>query len=469
MKPFSEELVRERARRGWTRAMQVRKFLAARDDLRIRSLTERPDNIARNFVNWERGVVPDPLSQVVLAVMHGRTLSGLFGEYAALSDISVLRPGSVAATGGKVELPHYAQAEENPVERRLFVAWLMRLSVGAVALPEAVRHAVAFADDDPDLLPAITMDDVAKLEECHSTFVRLNYSVGSVARKAVVGQLSYAVDQLRAGVPGTVQARDAWRVTTARLADTACWMSVDAGREQQARALAVLGCKVAASIEDRPKADAASGYFMAKLAELSIGTGRPRTALELVHEAQAIARDASPTTQHALHGIKAEAYGALGDARGVRRELGLAEEAMAEMSTEDVEREPWATPYTLAGRYEFHRGTAQSLLVRTNPDVQAPEVVADTCAAFDASARAHSGDGRSRRAASARLRAATTLLVDREPEEAVAQARQALPVLPALRSKRVRDDVHDLEQAAGPFRRRPEVADLLHDLTDAAT
>ena len=464
MKAFSEELIRQRARRGWTRAMQVRKFLAVRDQLRIRAVTNNPENISRNFLNWERGVVPDPLSQVVLAVMHGRTLIGLFGEDAALNHLGLTRPGLMDVTGGRVELPHFARAEDDPMERRLFVAWLMRLSAGAVVLPTAVRRTTGLVHDDPDLLPRITMRDVAELDACHTTFMTLNFAVGAVARKAVLGQLSYAVDQLKAGVPGRTEALNSWRILTARLADTACWMSVDAGRIPQAQALAGLSCEVVASIEGRQTADAASGYFMSKLAELALVAGRPRTALELADQAESIARGASAMTCHAIHAIKAEACAGLGDVQGTRRALGLAEKDFSDTSVDEVEREPWAWHYRGTGRYHYHRGSAQARLVQTRPELSDSALVRDAC---DTLTRPDAQGIAQRHSAQAKLRAATTLLIGREPEEAVRVGRQALPVLPVLRSARVRDDVHDVEQAAGPFRRRPEVADLLHDLSGA--
>lgn len=468
MEGFSEELIRQRARRGWSRAMQVRRFLAVRDDLRIRAGTNNPENISRNFLNWERGVLPDPLSQVVLAVMHGRTLVGMFGDQAALNHLGLMRPALINAAGGKVELPYFAQAEDDPMRRRLFLSWMMRLSAGAAVLPEAFRKSAGLTEDDPDPLPAITMRDVAALDACHDTFMKLSYSVGAVARKAVLGQLSFATDQLRAGVPGSTEALNAWRILTARLCSTASWMSVDAGRVPQAQVLAALACETAASIEGRQSADAATGFFTAKFADVAINTGRPRTALELADQAQSLARNASPTTRHAIHAIKAEAYGALGEIREIRRELELADEIFVDISDSDMASEPWAWYYRAEGRREFNRATAQSRLVLSGPGPHAASMISEICDSFEASAMTWaSGQGRARFCASARLRAASTLLVGREPDEAVAVGRQALPVLPALRSARVRDDVHDVVRAAVPFRRRPAVAALLHDLTTA--
>ena len=308
------------------------------------------------------------------------------------------------------------------------------------------------------------MRDVAELDACHTTFMTLNFAVGAVARKAVLGQLSYAVDQLKAGVPGRTEALNAWRILTARLADTACWMSVDAGRIPQAQALAGLSCEVVASIEGRQTADAASAFFMSKLAQVAVETGRPKTALELTEQATSMARAASPSTQHAIHCITSLAYGAMGDVRGTDQALGLAEQTLTRTSTDDLECEPWALHYVSGDRYYFHRGSAQHRLVQANPGVANAQLTQDICSAFQLHCDRNLGN---RHTASAKLRAATTLLIGREPEEAVRVGRQALPVLPVLRSARVRDDIHDVEQAAGPFRRRPEVADLLHDLAGA--
>jgi triphosphoribosyl-dephospho-CoA synthetase len=85
---------------------------------------------------------------------------------------------------------------------------------------------------------------------------------------------------------------------------------------------------------------------------------------------------------------------------------------------------------------------------------------------FRASAGAWAA-GEERTRASALLRAAGVLMVGREPGEAVAVAREVLPVLPGLRSQRVLADVRDLTAAAEPFRRRSDVDELVQDLAEA--
>ncbi|HEX5401738.1 MAG TPA: helix-turn-helix transcriptional regulator [Pseudonocardiaceae bacterium] len=436
--------------------------LAYRVQGEMRRLGMRPvptrESMLATVKAFERGArLPGADYQYILASVFGLGVPALFGQWARLSAL----PARSHLMSGSLELPHFAHAEDDPMERRLFVAWLMTLSAGAAVLPEPVKRAIKLMDDDPDVLPAITMDDVTKLDTVHETFMRLGYAVGSMSRKAAVAQLSFAVDQLRAGVPGRTEALDAWKILTARMSDTACKMSLDAGREREGLAFSALGCEVASTIENPATANAASGFFMAKMAEVLAGMGRSNTALDLVHQAQSVARDASPTTLHAMHAIKAEAYGGIGDQRGADRELGMAEEMLGEMSTQDTEREPWAWYYQQASKFYFHKGTAGKNLARVHPERLTAKAVSETYQAFR-----HPGYIRlsGLYAAVARLRSATVLMLGKEPEEGVRVGREALPMLPALRSKRVRDDALDLAQAAGPHSRRAEVKEFLADL-----
>ncbi|HEX5494764.1 MAG TPA: hypothetical protein VFX70_09355 [Mycobacteriales bacterium] len=450
----------ERARRGWTRNDTGKRMAAAARSLGISGL---PDwRVLAGYTHkWEKGRDrPSWRYQVVLAAVFGLSVRDLFGSAAALEIPPVLD----AATGGTVEVPHFAQAEDDPVQRRKLLAWLAALAAGTARLPAAVRQMATVVGDRPDLLPAMSMDDVANLDASNAMFTTWEWTVGgAVSRQAAMAHVSWALAQLDARVPAPPDVRDAWRVSTARLAQTAGWMCHDAGREAQSRGLLVLGYQIASTVEQATSGDPARVFLLTHLAHQAIDVGRPKTGLDLVRHAQTVADAVAPTARYRLYTLKARAYAAMGDERAMRRELGLAETEFSHAGPDDLVRSPWDRNWQSEGQYHYNIGTARQLLAGANPDAATAKLPARVADEFIAGSAAW-GPHKERDRTSARLRAATLLMTGRDHEHAVAVAREALPALPALRSHRIDTDVATLRAATAPFRANPDVAALVHDL-----
>lgn len=449
----------ERARRGWNRNDTGKRLELAG---RALGLTGLPDwEVLAGYTHrWEGGRdLPGWRYQALLAAVYGLSVRELFGP-AAAADIP---PAVNAATGGTVEVPYFVDAEEDPVQRRKLLAWLAALAAGTSRLPEAVRQLTSVLGDRPDLLPVISAADVANLDASNAMFTQWEHTVGgAVSRQAAMAHVSWALAQLDARVPATPPVRDAWRVSTARLAQTAGWMCHDAGREAQSRALLVLGYQIASTVEHEPTGEPARAFLVSQIARQAVDVGRPRTALDLIRHAQIIAETVSPSARYRVHSVKARAYAMLGDDQAVRRELGLAEGEFVQISPDALVREPWNWNWQGEGQFHYNVGTAYRLLAQADPD--GAGLLADRIAdEFEAGAAAW-GDHKERDRASARLRAATARFSGRDYPRAVDTARAALPSLPALRSGRITADVAALRAAAAPFRSNPDVAALVADL-----
>lgn len=464
--PFwAQQLRAERARRpGWSRRFVAMKLTTTARAMRLGSLPEL--EVLVDYVKqWENGLWrPGWKYQALLATTYGLSPRELFGDAADLNAPPVL----LTTTGGTVDLPHFARSEDERMQRRAFVAWLGALAAGTSTLPDSIRQMIITTGDRTDLLPTIRMHDVASLEAANTMFTDWEHSVGGgLSRRAVVGQLSWALDHLEAGVSGTPDALNAWRISTARLAGTAGWTCHDAGRARQARAFLALGYQVS-STAGGPLSETQRGNFLVQLARHAIDLDRPRTGLDLLRHAQAVTDTAPPMTRSQIHAIKARAYGALGEQQAMLRELGMADEEFAHRKADDLTREPWLYWWHQPAQVHFNHGAARQALLRARPDLASEALVTTTVTEFSTSADAWAA-GAQRTAASARLRAASTLMVGRDPEQAVQVARRVIPDLAHLRSKRILDDTHDLRSAAAPYRRRSDVDALVAELSAVAS
>lgn len=462
--PWADQLYEERERREWTQEKLARRMAPAARGLGIVRRLPGLASLIRQVRYWENaeGGPPDGMYQAILARCFGLTPREIFGQWTKLDVPS----GLVVATGGSLEIPHFAHAEDNVMHRRKFTGWLLMLGAGGVALPPSIQRMLAGLDQ-PTILPAITMHDVDKLRTTFQTFLDLEHSVGGAfVRQASMAQAGWALEQLEQNVPGRVEALDAWKIMTARLLCSAGGNCRDDGRHQQGRALMVLGYRVASTVESDLNAESHRAYSLINLARQATDLGRPQTALETLRLAQGIAADATPTTLSMLHAHKARAYGAMGDREGMERELGVVEERYSKVAVDDLLREPWTYDDQPLGQLHYHMGAARYFLVSAGRSTSQADAEA-TAQSFLAGIP-HWSQGYDRIKTISRLRAATALMQAGNPDRAVSIGCEALPALPALRSARVTEAVCDLADATQPYRKDSDVASLLDELRMAA-
>lgn len=446
----------ERTRRGWSRQVMADVMRRSAGRLGVASPHD-PRRLAEYLKRWERGGVraPDATHQLTLATTLGLTVSELFGELAAPAVMGQPRVGSA----DNIDLPHYADAEENPMQRRRFLAWLAALSAGSVALPASVGKTIAVAGQQPDTLPVITADDVQHLRATTQMFDAWDHRVGGgLSRHAVNAQLGWAVHQLDVQAPTSPTLHSRWRVATALLAGLAGFKNYDAGHEQEARSLFVLGYRLAAEADDRP-VQAAALYDMAQQA---VYLGRPRTGLDLARHGLELSDDASPITRSMLHAMKARAYARLGDSQRLSREIGMAEEEYAQTRPDDRLDEPWLDYYD-ATELASDTGTAWHIFAWHHGHRANDRPMTEATTRLSAAASGYGTEWVRSRALCNLMRATITMKAG-EPDTAAATAMASLPDVAQLHSARVDDHLHDLRRAAASYQRRPDVRNMLDSI-----
>lgn len=274
--------------------------------------------------------------------------------------------------------------------------------------------------------------------------------------------LGWAVYQLEAGVRGESEAvLRSWRAATALLAAVAGWKSHDAGYEQQARHLLTLGYRIASEAGNGP----VQAFLLSALVRQAVHIGRPKTGLDMARYALQLGDDASPLTLGMLHTLKARAYGRIGKAAPIPREVGLAEETFARASADDYHREPWLTHYDEAELFG-DTGTAWHMLAWHHTDAAGKRGVAEAADRLAQAAHGY-GDAFSRSRALCGLMAASAYMRAGDVDAAVATGHAYADDVVGLRSSRVDGYIRDLQHAAAPYRRRAEVQDVLQQLTPA--
>ncbi|MGH3567800.1 MAG: hypothetical protein ACRDRH_17575 [Pseudonocardia sp.] len=460
---WAERLLRERLLRGWSRSDMAREMRRAASRLTLGALD--PERIAEYVKRWEKGHVgaPDARHQMTIAGALGMSVREVFGTAAYLiSD----RPGSAnRSSSSDDDLPYYDSAEDDVIGRRRFLAWLAALSAGTATLPDSVRQIISIVkDQNPDTLRRITAADVANLRASTEVFQTWGHKVGGgLSRHAIIGQLGWAVHQLDMGVPASSELLREWQKASARLASLAGFESHDCGHEQQARGLMVLGYWLASEADDRARqADA-----LAAMAMQAVHIGRPHTGLDLARHGLELADDATPISRAILHGLKARAYGRLGDMRALEREVGLAEQEHARIVPDDYEREPWLSFYNEAELYG-DTGTAWRMLAWHHPDQagrRGQRAVSEAGSRLSLAADGHGAEfARSR--ALCHLMAAGVYLRARDPDAAVAVRKGEVLAFDTsgIHSVRVEGFARDFAKAAQPFKRRSDVQEMLGGL-----
>ncbi len=419
--------------------------------------------IAEYVKRWEKGHVgtPDIRHQMAIAGAFGISVSELFGAAAHAMPDSPAAP----RVGGN-DLPYYDSAEDDVIGRRRFLAWLAALAAGTAALPDSVWQIISVVkDQNPDTLRRITAEDVANLRATTEMFQASGSKVGGVlSRHAIIGQLGWAVHQLDMGVPASSELLREWQKASALLADVAGFNSHDCGHEQQARGLMALSYRLAAEADAR----GVQASSLCAMARQAVHIGRPKTGLDLARHGLELADDATPITRAILHGLKARAYGRMGDVRAVDREVGLAEQEYARIVPDDYDREPWMYFYNEA---ELHgdAGTAWRLLAWHHLDHAGQRAVTEAGSRLSLAANG-CGPEFARSRALCHLMAAGVYLRGRDPDAAVAVRTGEASVfdISGIQSARVEGYARDFRKAAQPFKRRTDVQEMLDGLAGVA-
>ncbi|GAA3502333.1 hypothetical protein GCM10019016_094410 [Streptomyces prasinosporus] len=282
---------------------------------------------------------------------------------------------------------------------------------------------------------------------------------GGLRRKAVVGQLHEVTDLLQEPQPEATTRR-LFKVA-AELAELAGWMSYDVGLHPTAQKYFVLALHAAKEAGDRPL----GSYVLSNMSRQMIHLGRPEDALELIHLAQYGSRDcASPRTQSMLYAMEARAYANMGQPGRCKRAVRMAEDTFAEAAEWDEPDPDWIRFFSEAELYAENSHSFRDLayVAGRSPTYAS---LAEPLMKRAVELFGQEGGEHQRSYALNLIGMATVHLLQREPEQSVVFATEAIRAAKKVRSERVNTRIRKtVDTAVRDFGDLAEVVDLTERL-----
>lgn len=265
-------------------------------------------------------------------------------------------------------------------------------------------------------------------------------------------QLRWATGLLGAQMDDHVRTR--LNSAVGSLAERAAWSTFDSGEQDGARRLFKLAMFAATEADD---ADLRA-HILSDVATQQMYLGHPDECLKIIRQAEGDDR-ISPAVRFVLHGVKARAYGAMADAAGMQRQIGLAEDAYAFRT--DANTPAWMNKFLDDAHVYSVTGQAAFSLAQTTG------IFSDD--AHERLSRAILGfqGGRARAVALCATRLATLHVSDGNAQEGASAARTALDVVPGLRSARIGEDLAIMRTAVNVHHGDAIMRDLSADISVA--
>lgn len=228
------------------------------------------------------------------------------------------------------------------VDRRDFgqhIAGLV-LGIAAAAGLDIDRLRALLPQAEPTGNRQIGIADVEVIEQLTATFRSQDFAGSSgLARDAAVAQVSATLPLLGAQIAPELQPR--LLLAAADLAAQAGWMSFTANQHEAARRLWMIGLDLARST-DHPQGTDLTVYLLGEMVLQAVHLGRPKEAVHLVRIGDTAAIGQYPVSESTfglLANIQAQAYAAYGDAKGCDRACGQAVEHFS--SIDPAASPPW--------------------------------------------------------------------------------------------------------------------------------
>lgn len=392
----------------------------------------------------ERGEYGRPVTPAIMAAYERATGVRLADAVAAVAD-----QDPDPAAGGSPANP-WRGGQLTALRRRGYNAAVAALAIGGHLgepfgrLLDASGRPLAPAP--PDAL------DVAQLERLAELLTGLDLQYGG----ALVGQLAKTLLRWAAAMldtdPGD-RIGGGLHAAVCALAHRAAWSAFDMAGHEAARGLFRLALYAAVRAGD-PDLRA---HVLADVAAQHNQLGYHEDSLEIVRIGEGDERVA-PAVRMVLHGVKARAYAAIGEAAACRRHVGLAEEAFA---TAAPDAPGWVGRLCDPAHLYATTGHAMAQLARhTGADADlrdARERLTEAIDAFDW--RTHS-----RAHALCTSQLAVLYLVAGDRDRGVHWARQAVRCAAGIRSGRLDRGLLGIRAAAAPHPDDPGLRELVAEM-----
>ncbi len=384
---------------------------------------------ARTVSDWEAGgsgITPKPGMQEVLDVALERASGEVKARFVKLVSDHV-KPVPDSSAGEK---------NGDGTNRREAVEGILAMGAATVLSSPGWRLVEAL-DVRADVPAHVGMADVVRIRDAVHDLEKLDQQVGGgPTRYLAVGELRRAVSLTHSSM--TPQVRQELTAATALLADLAAWTTFDAGLDQPARELFVLGLGAARESGDHSLlTNVADGF-----ARLELYARDTKSAFDLICLGQSLSSQLPTSARARLEILAAQAFAQVSDLQACRNHIHLGEDhyARAELA-KDPDWMQYFTPATL----EKDIATAQYDLALQSG--QRDEAVFERL--WTAADRYPASRARSKAISAARL--ANLLYRDGQVADGAIVAAQALDLAASVRSVRLADDLRAMANSAKPY------------------
>lgn len=310
----------------------------------------------------------------------------------------------------------------------------LKLALGAPLILAAERMLGGTARPLNRATKGFDADTTAALEEVTAFFTKADASKGGgLYRSAIVAQLAEVARRIQDGVPPSLKARVF--AATADLAALAGWVSHDCGRYATAQRYWSYGI-YAASEARQPNRGV---EIVTRMSHQMIYLGHPGDALGLL--GVAAAKASLPATRALVASQTGRVHAALGDERQAEKHLHAADELVADGLGDDIPE--WVSYFDAAEHAGARAVSARDLAEAGRPRAASVHFT-------DALALRKPGFERVR--VMDRIGLAAALFNEGEPEQAAAEAQQALDDATRVDSTLVASRLNTLLDAARPYR-----------------
>jgi transcriptional regulator with XRE-family HTH domain len=415
------------------------------------------------------------LSQEALGALVGMTqqqisaiVKGTRAQVTRADSVAKIATGLGIPAGllGFGQQPSDPYEEADWMDRRTFEQALATILMGIGAGLDLDRLRALLPTSGEERVPRrIGAENVTAIEEATAGFRTSHYQYGGgMSRAAAVAQLDYAL-RLRES-QCSEQVRADLQIATAALANTASWMSVEAGLHADARRLAMIGLDTARHAEHPHSTDLMIEILM-NIAQQARYLGQPREAIDLVRYADntmAMSKYpvSAPTLQR-VHTSLAVSQAALGQREPCLRALAQAAQTTADIGADHAGLPPWTSSSVPIATYSAQHGHSLFLLSRTEPDC-APTAIEYLRTAIDGY-----GPGRASVRARSLPALAGSYALAGDLDAAVTIGHEAVTVIDGLSSTIPHPWLRTLAQVTEPHNHRSDVAELRHRVDEVLT
>lgn len=400
-----------------------------------------------SVARWLRGQQPRGRAPAIIAEALGRKL----GRAVTVDEIGMADGKNLATGVGLQFAPTVVGAVDQVCElwrsdvgRRDL---LTGTSVAASALVEPSRDWL-ITGPDPHVGrsggPRVGKADVAAVRATTQALVELDHRFGSGhVRPVVVHYLNSVVSGLLAGSYTEATGRRLFSAV-ARLTELAGYMAVDTGQPGLAQRYYIQALRLAQAAGDRGY----GGYVLAaSMSHLAASLGNPREISQLARAAQEGTRgQVTSTAQAMFHAAEARGHAQTGDAKSFQLSASRAMEAMERSRPAD-------DPEWIA---HFDQAYLADELAHCHRDLEQP----GHAQRYAEEALSALPESKVRRRAVDLLVLAGAQVQQRDVDQAVGTAGQAVGLLAGLRSNRGAEYLEDFRRRLDPFQDAPVVREF---------